>query len=313
MKHYLVTGGAGFIGSHLVDALMQDGYQVTVVDNFDPFYDRLAKERNIEIHRSNPRFRLVEADIWDPDLPNALPDHYDAIVHLAAKAGVRPSILHPREYQEVNVLGTQNLLEFAKERGFQQFVFASSSSVYGVNPKVQWSEEDCVLRPISPYAATKVACELMGHVYSHLCGIHFLALRIFTVYGPRQRPDLASHKFAKLLLERKPIPIYGDGSSYRDYTYVSDIVQGLLAALDYDLSPFEVINLGNNQTVSILEMVQGLEEMLGQPAEIEYQPWEKGDVRQTWADIGKAQRLLHYYPAVSFRRGLGEFSRWMHK
>jgi UDP-glucuronate 4-epimerase len=313
MKHYLVTGGAGFIGSHLVDALITGGSEVTVVDNFDAFYDRQTKWKNIATHLENSRFHLVERDIRDPNLPEALTDHYDAIVHLAAKAGVRPSILRPREYQEVNVLGTQNLLEFAKERGIQQFVFASSSSVYGVNPRVPWSEEDCVLQPISPYAATKVACELMGHVYSHLYAIRFLALRIFTVYGPRQRPDLAIHKFAKLLLERKPIPVYGDGSSYRDYTYVSDIVQGLLAALDYDLSPFEVINLGNNQTVSILEMIHNLEEMLGQKAEIEYQPWEKGDVRQTWADIGKAQQLLHYHPAVSFRRGLEEFSRWMTK
>jgi len=313
MKHYLVTGGAGFIGSHLVDALTQDGHQVTVVDNFDPFYDRSIKERNIQIHESNHKFRLVEADIRDSNLDTLLTEPFDAIVHLAAKAGVRPSLLNPKEYQSVNVGGTQNLLELAKERGIQQFVFASSSSVYGVNPRVPWREEDCVLQPISPYAATKVACELMGHVYSHLYGIRFLALRIFTVYGPRQRPDLAIHKFAKLLLERKPIPIYGDGSSCRDYTYVSDIVQGLLAALAYDQSTFEVINVGNNQTISVLEMVHDLEEMLGQPAEIEYQPWEKGDVRQTWANIGKAQQLLHYHPAVSFRRGLEEFSRWMTK
>jgi UDP-glucuronate 4-epimerase len=231
MKHYLVTGGAGFISSHLVDALMRNGHQVTVVDNSDPFYDRKTKWKNIATHLGNSQFRLVERDIRDPDLPNALLDHYDAIVHLAAKAGVRPSILHPREYQEVNVLGTQNLLAFAKERQITQFIFTSSSSVYGINPHVPWTETDNVLRPSSPYAATKVACELMGHVYSHLHGIRFLALRYFTVYGPRQRPYTAIHKFARLIRERKPIPIYGDGSTRRDYTYVSDIVQGTLAAL----------------------------------------------------------------------------------
>src|SRR5687768_1312465 len=220
MTHILVTGGAGFIGSHLVDSLLRDGLTVSVLDNFDGFYARRVKERNVEEHRRNPRWRLVEGDIRDlPGLCRQLPERFDAIIHLAAKAGVRPSIEDPLGYQEVNVAGTQNLLELARERGISRFVFASSSSVYGVNPRVPWSEDDHVLQPISPYASTKVAGELLGHVYSHLYGIRFIALRFFTVYGPRQRPDLAIHKFARRMLQGKPIPVFGDGSTRRDYTF----------------------------------------------------------------------------------------------
>src|SRR5688572_30179308 len=225
MKHVLVTGGAGFIGSHLVDALLARGCTVTVLDNYDPFYSRSIKEQNVAAAKQDPRYRLVEGDLRDLDsLRAALHGTYDAIVHLAARAGVRPSIEDPLTYQDVNVRGTQNMLQLAKEWGVKQFVFASSSSVYGVNPRVPWSEDDHVLQPISPYASTKVSGELLGHVYSHLYGISFIALRFFTVYGPRQRPDLAIHKFAYLMTQGRSIPVFGDGSTRRDYTFIADIV-----------------------------------------------------------------------------------------
>lgn len=312
MKSALVTGGAGFIGSHLVDRLLAEGWRVTVVDNFDPFYDPAIKEANIKPHLENPNYRLVRADIRDLEtLRLELREDYDVIVHLAAKAGVRPSLKDPVTYQEVNVRGTQNLLELARERGIKQFVFASSSSVYGVNPNVPWREDDCVLLPISPYASTKVSGELMGHVYSHLYGLRFIALRFFTVYGPRQRPDLAIHKFARLMLEGKPIPVYGDGSSRRDYTYIDDIIQGVRAAMDYTSTPFEVINLGNNRTVSLLEMIHALEESLGIKAELEFLPPQLGDVPQTWADVGKGKNLLEYLPRTDFIVGLEQFAKWL--
>ncbi len=247
MRHAFVTGGAGFIGSHLVDRLLAEGWRVTVADNFDPFYPRPIKERNVEPQRQQAAYRLVEVDIRDLSrLREVFDVPYDAIVHLAAKAGVRPSIADPISYQEVNVRGTQNLLELAREKDVKQFVFASSSSVYGVNPNVPWREDDHVLQPISPYASTKVSGELLGHVYSHLYGIRFIGLRFFTVYGPRQRPDLAIHKFAGLMLAGKPIPVFGDGSTRRDYSYVDDIVTGIRAAMEYDRTPFEVVNLGND-------------------------------------------------------------------
>src|SRR5690606_23032502 len=263
-RHALVTGGAGFIGSHLVDLLLDEGWRVTVVDNFDPFCDPAIKERNVASHLGNERYTLHRLDIRDlAGLRQHLTDDYDVIVHLAAKAGVRPSIEDPVTYQEVNVTGTQNMLELARERGIKQFVFASSSSVYGVNPNVPWREDDHVLLPISPYASTKVSGELMGHVYSHLYGIRFVALRFFTVYGPRQRPDLAIHKFARLMLAGEPIPFFGDGSTRRDYTYIDDIVQGVRAAIDYEATQYEIINLGNCRTVSLSELVQALERIFG--------------------------------------------------
>ena len=312
VKHALVTGGAGFIGSHLVDRLLQEGWRVTVIENFDPFYDPDAKRANVAAHAVDPRFRLVEADIRDPNALRAEAEgDVDVVVHLAAKAGVRPSIAEPVVYQEVNVEGTQNLLELAKERGVRQFVFASSSSVYGVNPNVPWREEDHVLLPISPYASTKVSGELMGHVYSHLYGIRFVALRFFTVYGPRQRPDLAIHKFARRILNGEPIPVYGDGSTRRDYTYVDDVVAGIRAAMDYDGSPFEVINLGNNRTVSLSEMIQAVEKAVGVEARIERLPMQPGDVPQTWADVSKAERLLGYRPQTAFADGLDAFAAWL--
>ena len=309
--HILVTGGAGFIGSHVVDSLLANGDAVTVLDNFDPFYDRRIKERNIAAHRTHPRWRLIEADVRDADALGRLPaGSFDAIVHLAALGGVRRSIETPLTYQDVNLHGTHNVLEAARHLKVPHFVFASSSSVYGVNPRVPWHEDDSVLQPISPYASTKVSGELLGHVYSHLYGIRFLALRVFTVYGPRQRPDLAIHKFANLIAVGRPVPVYGDGSTRRDYTYVGDLVTGIEAALRYDRSPYEVINLGNNATVTLLEMIRALEGALGMRATIDWQPEQPGDVPQTWASVAKAHDLLGYEPRTTFTEGIRRFAEW---
>lgn len=314
MTRVLVTGGAGFIGSHLVDSLLADGYHVTSLDNFDDFYPRAAKERNIETHRRHPNWRLVEGDIRNlAAVREQLSGDYRAIVHLAAKAGVRPSIADPGVYQDVNVAGTQNLLEFARERRVPQFVFASSSSVYGVNPRVPWREVDHVLQPISPYASTKVSGELLGHVYSHLFNMRFMALRLFTVYGPRQRPDLAISRFAHLMRAGEPIPVFGDGSTRRDYTYIDDVIAGIRHALDYDRTPYEVINLGNNKTITLREMIAGLEEAVGLTAKIEWLAEQPGDVPQTWADLEKVRSLLGYLPKTSFREGIAHFVKWMNE
>ena len=309
--HVLVTGGAGFIGSHLVDRLLADGERVTVVDDFDPFYDPAIKRRNVAPHLRSDRYALVEADIRDMDALRRLPGGVDAIVHLAARAGVRPSIADPVGYQEVNVRGTQNVLELARERGVRQFVFASSSSVYGINPNVPWREDDHVLLPISPYASTKVSGELLGHVYSHLHGIRFVALRFFTVYGPRQRPDLAIHKFARLMRAGKPIPVYGDGSTRRDYSYVDDIVEGIVRSIRYDRSGYEVVNLGNDRTITLNELVALLEETLGVKAKIERHPDQPGDVPQTWASMARATSLLGELPRTPFPEGLRRFAEWL--
>jgi UDP-glucuronate 4-epimerase len=311
MPHALVTGGAGFIGSHLIDSLLRDRYRVTVIDSFDAFYERAIKELNISPHRQFRSWRLIEGDIRDTAVLDRVPDDIDVIVHLAAAAGVRPSIADPLRYQSINVTGTQNLLELARARGIRQFVFASSSSVYGVNPRVPWNETDHVLCPISPYASTKISGELLGHVYAHLHGIRFLALRFFTVYGPRQRPDLAMHKFGSLMLQGRPIPLYGNGSTRRDYTYVDDIVAGIRGAMRYQESPFEIFNLGNDHTVSLSEMVRALEQVLDRHAIVEWLPDQPGDVPQTWANTEKARRLLGYRPETSLLEGLERFAEWM--
>lgn len=310
----LVTGGAGFIGSHLIDSLLMDGHQVTALDNFDPYYARATKERNVEPHRRVAEWRLVECDIREVDgMRHTLSGNFDVIVHFAAKVGVRPSLHDPVSYHDVNVRGTQNLLELAREWGVRLFVFASSSSVYGVNPRVPWSEDDRVLQPISPYASTKVSGELLGHVYSHLYGIRFIALRFFTVYGPRQRPDLAIHKFALEMLAGRPLPVYGDGSSRRDYTYIDDVVAGVRAALAYTATSYEVINLGNNHTISLLEMIRGLEDTLGVRASLNWLPPQPGDAPQTWASVEKARRLLGYEPRTSYEVGVRRFVEWLQR
>jgi len=312
MNHILVTGGAGFIGSHLVDRLLAENYQVSCIDNFDPFYDRSIKEENIREHLTHPNYKLFEVDLRNKEaLKTSLPKNIDVVVHLAAKAGVRPSIQDPEAYQQVNVQGLQNLLELSREWGCPHFVFASSSSVYGINPNVPWHEEDHVLMPISPYAATKVAGELLGHVYSHLYGIRFIALRFFTVYGPRQRPDLAIHKFARKMIERTPIQIYGDGSTRRDYTYIDDIIQGIMSAIKYDKSQYEVINIGNNTPTRLAELIEIMEKEFGIEAIKEYLPEQPGDVPQTYASIEQAQKLLNYKVSTTFEEGIHKFYDWV--
>lgn len=307
----VVTGGAGFIGSHLVDRLLEEGNEVIAVDNFDPFYDRSIKEDNIADHREHESYRLVEEDIRNIDeLCKKIIEDIDVIVHLAAKGGVRASVENPVAFQEVNVMGTQNLLELARERGVTQFIFGSSSSVYGTNKNVPWSEDDKVLKPVSPYASTKVSGELMGHVYSELYDMRFLALRFFTVYGPRQRPDLAIHKFLRLMSNGDPITLYGDGSSRRDYTYIDDIIDGIMAAIDYNDSMFEIINLGNNSTFALLELIEVMEKASGLEANKTFGAKRPGDVPQTWADIDKAKRLLDYSPGVDLEKGLNNFVEW---
>jgi UDP-glucuronate 4-epimerase len=311
MKHVLITGAAGFIGSHLVDSLLADNWRVTAVDSFDGFYAPSTKEQNVIAHLRHPHYTLARVDIRDGDALNRVSASYDAIVHLAARPGVRPSILDPQACQEVNVAGTQNVLELARRSGTPHIVFASSSSVYGVNPNTPWRESDYVLQPISPYASTKVSGELLGHVYSHLYGVRFIALRFFTVYGPRQRPDLAIHSFARKMLAGDPIPVFGDGTTRRDYTFITDIVSGIRGALDYDRSRYEVINLGNDRTVTLSEMIAELERALGVKANIDRQPEQPGDVPQTWASVDKARSLLGYRPQIPFAAGIDQFCAWL--
>ncbi len=313
MKNILITGGAGFIGSHLVDRLLREGdWRVTVVDDFNDSYDPSIKRANAAAHEANPNFKLIEADIRNYDALSQVFEetNFDCIVHLAARAGVRPSLTEPRLYVETNINGTVNLLELARAHGTKQFVFGSSSSVYGENKKVPFSEDDPIFNPISPYAATKAAGELICHTYSHLYDMRIVCLRFFTVYGARQRPDLAIHKFAKLISANKPIPVFGDGATRRDYTFVDDIISGVRAAIDYDQSRYEVINLGESRTVELRELIALLEKELSQRAEIDRQPTQPGDVPQTFADIAKARRLLNYNPQTQIEEGIKKFVEW---
>ncbi len=311
-KRFLVTGGAGFIGSHLVDRLLaQNPARVTVVDNFDEFYDQHTKRFNIENHLRHPAYRLIETDIRNFNSLRQVfsEEHFDVIIHLAAKAGVRPSLVDPRGYEEVNIAGTVNLLDLAHKNGIKKFVFGSSSSVYGPTAVAPF-REDAPLSPISPYAATKAAGELLCHTYSYLHGINITCLRFFTVYGPRQRPDLAIHKFARLIASGRPIPVYGDGLAERDFTYIDDILQGVLASVEYEATPFEVINLGESATVTVNQMIELLESALGQKAVIDRQPAQPGDMPRTHADISKAARLLGYKPTTPVEAGLKKFADW---
>jgi len=313
MKRFLITGGAGFIGSHLVDRLLSTGAeQITVVDDFNDFYDPEIKRANIQHQIADPRYKLAEIDIRDQAaLGKVFADTtFDCIVHLAARAGVRPSLSEPQLYSETNINGTLNLLELARHQQINQFVFGSSSSVYGINAKVPFSEEDTIRQPISPYAATKGAGELLCHTYSHLYGIRCVCLRFFTVYGPRQRPDLAIHKFARLISAGKPIPVFGDGTTRRDYTYVDDIIQGVVAAIHYDKSKYEVFNLGESRTIELRELIGLLEKELDSHAVIDRQPSQPGDVPQTFADIEKARRLLGYNPQTQIEEGIHRFVEW---
>ena len=313
MKNVLVTGGAGFIGSHLVGRLLSEGgWVVHVVDDCNDFYDPAVKRRNVAPHAGREVFRLHEADIRDRSALGRIfsEARFDCVVHLAARAGVRPSLAEPLLYTETNITGTLNLLELAREHKVEQFVFGSSSSVYGEQEKVPFSEDDPVAKPISPYAATKAAGELLCHTYSHLWGLRCVCLRFFTVYGARQRPDLAIHKFARLISEGKPIPVFGDGTTRRDYTYVDDIIAGVRAAIDYRETPYEVFNLGESRTVELRELIGLIEREVGRDAIIERHPPQPGDVPRTFADVSKARRLLGYDPRTPIEEGIRRFVEW---
>lgn len=320
IRKVLLTGGAGFIGSHLAEELLRRGTQLTIVDNLDDFYSQTWKRANLEDIRKAGNFEFIQQDICDTEgmrmaIATETPD---ALIHLAARAGVRPSIEQSRLYERVNIAGTVNLLEICRELGVPKFIFGSSSSVYGVSSRSPFSEDQIELRPISPYAATKLAGEMMCYTYAHLYGIQVVCLRFFTAYGPRQRPDLAIHKFLALLEAGKPIPFFGDGLSGRDYTYVDDIVAGVVAALEFRHSsssgvPFEVFNLGNSHPVMLSELVCKLEKFTGRQAVLRKQPNQPGDVPLTWADIGKAGRLLSYQPATPLDEGLKKFIEWYRK
>ena len=307
----LVTGGAGFIGSHTCEALLKKGHDVCIYDNFNDFYDPALKRGNI----ANIPASVMEADIRDgAALDKCLGSHcFDAVIHLAASAGVRPSIENPAIYVDVNINGTTQVLECMKKHNVKKLLFASSSSVYGNNQKVPFSENDAVDNPISPYAATKKACELLCHTYHHLYGINVACLRFFTVYGPRQRPDLAIRKFTEKIYANEPVPFFGDGNMGRDYTYIDDIVGGVLAALEWvqakDAS-FEVFNLGNSYPVKLADMVKALEAEIGKEALVEKLPVPPGDVNLTWADITKSKKVLGYSPNTSFDEGIKKFVAW---
>ncbi|HEV8630326.1 MAG TPA: GDP-mannose 4,6-dehydratase [Thermoanaerobaculia bacterium] len=310
-KHLLVTGGAGFIGSHLTRRLLGRGDRVTVLDDFNDFYAPARKRANVAPFLADPDYRLVEGDIRDAALVDGLfaRSPFDGVVHVAARAGVRPSLREPILYEDVNCIGTLRLLEAARHHGPEVFVFGSSSSVYGINEKVPFAEDDPVEQPISPYATTKRTGELLCYNYHHLYGLRCSCLRFFTVYGPRQRPEMAIHKFTDLLARGEQVPLYGDGSSRRDYTYVDDILDGLVAALD--LAPgFEILNLGGAETTALKELVELLAAALDVEPRIDYLPEQPGDVPITFADVRKAQRLLGYSPRVPIREGLQRFVAW---
>ncbi len=308
-----MTGGAGFIGSHLVGGLLAEGnWNVTVIDDLNDFYSPEIKRANLKPLLTDQNFCFIEADIRDDAKLRTVFDdgNFECIVHLAARAGVRPSLSQPKLYAETNISGTLNLLELARDFGVGQFVFGSSSSVYGINSKVPFSEDDRINQPISPYASTKAAGELLCHTYSHLFDIRTVCLRFFTVYGARQRPDLAIHKFTRLISENKPIQMFGDGKTRRDYTYIDDIIQGVRAAIDYDGSMHEVFNLGESQTVELVRLIELIEASLGIKAEIERQPMQPGDVPFTFADISKAKELLGYGPKTKIEEGIPKFVEW---
>ena len=310
-KTYLITGGAGFIGSHLVNKLLLNS-KVICIDNFDPYYSVEIKEKNIKNHINNKNYKLYKTDITNiNDLRSIFENNnITDIVHLAAKAGVRPSIQQPLEYNMTNVVGTVNLLETAKEFGIKKFIFGSSSSVYGIREQGTFREDTIINSPISPYAATKAAGEQICYTYSHLYGIKILCLRFFTVYGAGQRPDLAIHKFAGLINDEKPLTVYGDGTTMRDYTYIDDIIQGIISAIDYEDTPYEIINLGESRTVELNYLIDLLQERLKKKAIIKRHPLQPGDVPVTCADITKAKKLLGYNPTTPIEKGLDNFTQW---
>ncbi len=315
-ERILVTGAAGFIGSHLVERLLERGDHVVGVDNFDPFYSPEEKRRNVAQAQASPRYRLVEVDCADGEALEAAlgPEPLDAIVHLAAKAGVRPSIQQPAAYTRANIVATQTILELARRREIARVVFGSSSSVYGNADRVPFREDDRADRPISPYAATKRACELLCHTYHHLYGTGIVALRFFTVYGPRQRPDLAIRKFGTLMLRGEPVPMFGDGGMERDFTWIDDIMQGVLAALDRtrDLpGEYRVINLGESRTTTVRRLIELISGALGVEPTIQQLPPQPGDVQRTFADVSLARELLDYRPTMPIEEGIPRMMAWL--
>jgi len=306
----LVTGGAGFIGSHLVEKLLADGYDVAILDDFNDFYDPQIKRDNISAVEK-------EIAVYDVDLRDAGKvaglfgkQKFDAIAHLAARAGVRPSIQHPQLYYDTNVTGTLHLLEAARVTGVERFVFASSSSVYGASKTVPFSEDQHLTQTLSPYGATKIAAEFLCSTYSHLYQMRVVALRYFTVYGPRQRPDLAIHQFTRRIYARQTIDQFGDGSTRRDYTYIDDVIQGTMAALDYEGPRYDIFNLGENETIQLKELISAIEDALGKKAKVNRLPEQPGDMPLTCADISKARKLLGYNPTTKFSKGLPRFVKW---
>lgn len=309
--HCLVTGGAGFIGSHLCEALLAQGHTVVALDNFNDYYDPRLKWRNLAPLAQRPGFTVVEGDILDLGKLQSLfgANSFEAIIHLAARAGVRPSIAQPMLYEQVNIQGTMNLLEMARQHQVPKFILGSTSSVYGENRKVPFSEDDPVDNPISPYAATKKACELICYTYHHLYGLPVTCLRFFTVYGPRQRPDMAIHKFTQLIATGQKVPMFGDGTTKRDYTYVADIIDGICRALER-CSGYHIYNLGESQTIALHQLITLIAKNLGTEARIERLPLQPGDVPITYADVSRAQRELGYQPRVNIETGVYHFVEW---
>ena len=313
--NFLVTGGAGFIGSHVCERLLDLGHSVWALDDLNSFYDPAIKRQNIrDIQGKGKPFEFVQGDLLDLDTIKQLFSsvRFDQVIHLAARAGVRPSLQEPALYQRVNVEGTAHLLEAARANKVKKITIASSSSVYGINSKVPFSEDDPIFCAISPYAASKLACEALGHVYHHVYEMDIVMLRFFTVYGPRQRPDLAIHKFARLIHFGKPIPVYGDGTTARDYTYISDIVDGVIAVTKKEFG-YQIFNLGESQTVRLTYLIEVLEKAMGKKALIDRQPPQPGDVPITYANIGKARSLLGYTPGIKIEAGIPLFLEWFQK
>ncbi len=312
MKNILITGGAGFIGSNLIDFLLENSkHKITSIDNFDLFYSKKKKLQNIKNHHNFKNFNFIEVDITNRnELFSNLNTNFDIIIHLAAKAGVRPSILDPIKYIETNILGTQNILDLAKKRNVKKIISASSSSIYGDIKQLPWSENIYNLNPISPYAASKIAGEKLGQVFSNLYNIQYIALRFFTVFGPRQRPDLAIRKFIDNIENNKTITLFGDGTSSRDYTYIEDVIQGIIACLSYNNELFDIFNIGNSYSVSLSELVETIEKVLNKKAKIEYLPFQQGDLMHTLSDISKAKKTLNYFPQTSFLDGIDKFYKW---
>ena len=313
-QNILVTGGAGFIGSHLCDALLKQNHHIICLDNFNDFYNPKIKEANVAHHSNNPNYTLIRGDILDHSLLDTLFDTHsiNGIIHLAARAGVRPSIEEPKRYQQVNIEGTLNILELARIHKIKKLLFASSSSVYGNNKKVPFSESDPVDQPVSPYAATKKAGELLCYNYHHLYHIPIVCLRFFTVYGPRQRPEMAIHKFAKLMSNEQPIPVFNNGNCRRDFTYIDDIIQGIINIYNHNFT-FDIVNLGESETITTLNLIKELESQLNCMANIQLMPAQPGDVEQTFADISKAQSTYQYNPTYPFKLGISKFVEWFNK